>query len=116
MTQTKYSDVDVQKSQQILPSPLPLDARPPDPPGQLHVLGHHRHPPGVQGAQHRVLAGHVVELEPWSHLEQLDHEGLRGLLQRLDGGSLEAELVAEPRLPGDTGGHLTDQPGTTTMS
>ena len=27
----------------------------PDPPGQRHVLGHHRHPPGVDGEQHRVL-------------------------------------------------------------
>lgn len=49
---------------------------------QLDVLGHDRDPLGVNSAEVGVL-------------EQRHEVGLGGLLQRLDGGGLEAEVVLE---------------------
>ena len=48
----------------------------PDPLGELHVLGHDRHPLGVDGAEHGVL-------------EQGGEVGLGRLLKSQDGNSLE---------------------------
>ena len=53
-----------------------------DPAGELDVLGHDRDALGVDGAQVGVL-------------EEADEVGLRGLLEREDGGALEAQVGLE---------------------
>ena len=64
---------------------------PPDPLGEVEVLGLHRHSLGVHGAQHRVLGKehqfHYNHHNP--HLEQGGQVGLGGLLQGHQGGQLE---------------------------
>lgn len=58
-----------------LPQPTPC---PPNPPRQLHILLHNRHPLRMDGAQIRVF-------------EQMHHERLRGFLERLYGLRLPAQ-------------------------
>jgi hypothetical protein len=59
-----------------------LSALPADAAGELNVLGHDGDALGVDGAEVGVL-------------EEADEVGLRGLLQRGDGGGLEAEVGLE---------------------
>ena len=63
----------------------------PNPPGQLHVLGHDGHPLGVDGAEVGVL-------------KEADQVGLAGLLQGPDGRRLEPQVGLEVL------GDLSDQP------
>jgi hypothetical protein len=65
-----------------LGAPPSLGALPADAAGELDVAGHDGDALGVDGAQVRVL-------------EEADEVGLRGLLERQDGGALEAEVGLE---------------------
>ena len=69
----------------------------PDPLGELHVLGHDRHPLGVDGAEHGVL-------------EQGGEVGLGRLLKSQDGNSLEPAAGFKVLLTG-VRPHLTSTEG-----
>ncbi len=89
------------KTFRSLTSPLSLCEVPlvvsPDPPGQLEVLGHDGDPPSVDAAQHAVL-------------KEVHQVGLGRLLQRLQGGRLEAEAL-QRRADANLLGQVLHQPG-----